>query len=233
MNLYTDLAQQFSDSREFFQPGWENLCDLELPTSLKVLDLGCGDARFYKFLKHKFPAKRLAYTGLDSSSELLQLASRTGANKLVQGVLPDLTKDSIKDLQSRGPYNLVVIYAVMHHLFDYAERLKTLKLAYSLLESGGYLHVSFWQFGEYPRYQHKLYKDIGLLSEYEQREVGMLHQDDYIMDWHRGGVAYRFCHWTKIAEIEKIEAEIAARRILDYRSDGKEGDQNWYFLWQK
>lgn len=232
MDLYSDLATQFSDSRNYFQPGWDYLAKLDLPQKLSVLDFGCGDGRFNKFLNQTFPTKQITYTGVDKSSELLKIAAKSSAQNLFQAELPNIPRPTYEDIEAKGPFELITIYALMHHLYSFDDRLKLLNLASELLSENGFLHVSFWQFGEYERYKHKLSKDLKLLPADEQKVIA-LEEHDYVMDWQRGGTAYRFCHWTALPEIEKLETQSKLKRINSYRSDGKEGDQNWYFLWQK
>lgn len=230
--LYTSLARDFAQSRPIVQPGWQNLQELKLPEHFTVLDIGCANARLYPYLQMLFP-ERFDYTGLDNSVELLALAK---AENYPQAELIsfDLTGPvaEFSQLFVDQTFDLVTVYATWHHIPKLQHRLGLLHSIARLVKDNGYLHMSFWQFGEFNRYHRKIGFDPALVG---MRDAD-LEPGDYIMNWERGGTAYRFCHWVRREELEKYNqllTEHDLHKVMSYRADGKEGNQNQYVLWQK
>jgi SAM-dependent methyltransferase len=232
-NLYRELATSFSTTRIKSEPGWLALLELQLPDELYVLDVGCANARFFDFLRRNFPDKQIHYTGIDSSAELLQIAQSNFGTEIKLHRIDLITQlDKLVDLLTTYKFDLIAVHAVMHHIPKLSHRTKLLQTIAAGLSPRGFLHVSFWQFGEYARYQDKI--------NFRAANVGMqqleLEERDYIMSWQRGGLAYRFCHWADLAEMQDYDAELGQsglRMVANYRADGREQNQNWYWLWQK
>lgn len=226
--LYSKLAKTFSASRQHIEPGWEILEFLNLHPSAEVLDLGCGNGRFLRYLSN-IGLKDLSYTGVDKSKELLSegksLAEELGITSasFIYSDINDI--DFIED----ESYDLVVIYAAIHHIHKFNNRINLLKSASNKLKRSGYLHVSFWQFGEFERYKNRI--------DFSPHLVGMerkeMEENDYIMDWKRGEEVYRYVHWADEEEVEKYSNMLDLRLIKKYREDGRERSQNLYCLWKK
>lgn len=72
MNLYSTHAEEFSKTRQLSWAGWEKTLDLYKDKKINVLDLGCGNGRFLKFLlNHNIQIE--SYTGIDNSEVLLNI----------------------------------------------------------------------------------------------------------------------------------------------------------------
>src|SRR5262245_36904942 len=79
--FYRVTAGRFDESRQQAWPGWERLAGhLQIDSSgkpqtpLTVLDVGCGNGRFGRFLAQRFGTDAIRYHGLDSSPALLERA---------------------------------------------------------------------------------------------------------------------------------------------------------------
>ena len=75
--FYCRCAQSFSDTRQSPWRGWEPLlpplkalCDSTDGRPLRILDVGCGNGRFLRFLEQHLPSQALAYTGIDNCEGL-------------------------------------------------------------------------------------------------------------------------------------------------------------------
>jgi len=76
-DFYNIIASDFDDSRQYFWKGWEKLIQhLDYFNELKLLDLGCGNSRFYQFIKNNFSNKELKYFGIDNNQKLLDFANK-------------------------------------------------------------------------------------------------------------------------------------------------------------
>jgi hypothetical protein len=112
---------------------------------------------------------------------------------------------------------------VLHHLPGWQLRREVMAGLASLLEPGGQMVVSTWQFMHSARLRRKIvpWQAIGLTPD--QVEPG-----DFLLDWRRGGYGLRYCHF--VAESEMVElAEIAGMALRAmFRADGREGDLNLF-----
>jgi len=85
-----------------------------LPMSSSVLDVGCGDGRFLKYLKNVKP--NLVLFGIDQSEVAI--------NKLkmhdIKGKIVDLTRESISNMQQemRIKFDYIVVMELLEHLYD-------------------------------------------------------------------------------------------------------------------
>ena len=69
--FYEKHNESFDKSRSYgFWEGFEEIIEF-LPKTPKILDLGCGNARFLKFLLEK-NLLIFSYLGLDNSREFIQ-----------------------------------------------------------------------------------------------------------------------------------------------------------------
>ncbi len=236
-NFYQTTAEDFDDSRQFYWQGWESL----LPTilqikpqgKLNVLDIGCGNARFAKFLSENLGGE-FEYTGIDNSKELLLKADETCKNLKIAtcnfqqlDIVQELLIDSLAENLDQN-YDLIVLFGVMHHIPSFELRAKLIKVFSEKLSSNGILVFTSWQFANQERFQDRIISPAVLESEEDELE-----KNDYILDWRRGAKAYRYCHHLDEEEIAKIIAEIPNLQITEqFYADGKTGDLNLYTICQ-
>jgi cyclopropane fatty-acyl-phospholipid synthase-like methyltransferase len=81
---------------------------LQVPDGSTVLDLGCG----YGDIAH-FYTKRCRYVGIDSNESYIKEARRRNANSDAEFLVGDV---SDSELRKRGPFDLVLMTGVLHHL---------------------------------------------------------------------------------------------------------------------
>jgi len=100
----------------------------------KVLDLGCGNGRFFELLKNK----NIDYTGIDNSKELIGLAKEKYFNQkfLVGNALNLPFKDN--------SFGLIYSMAVLHHIPSKELQLRFLKEAKRVLKKDGLLVLTVW-----------------------------------------------------------------------------------------
>jgi tRNA (uracil-5-)-methyltransferase TRM9 len=217
--FYREMAEPFSRSRQYMQPGFLQLADHLPDPCPTLLDVGCGDGRLGRFLLEK---ERIGhYHGVDFSAPLLKLAvGQTAGAEFTQR---DISRsDCLIDL---GQFNAVACLATLQHLPGRANRLRLLREMGERLLPDGRLILSNWQFRDNARQRRKLldWATINLTESDVEPE-------DYLLSWRRGGSGHRYVAHIDQAETEKLAAEAGLVCLTHFRADGKEGDLNLYTI---
>ena len=113
----------------------------------------------------------------------------------------------------------VFALAVFHHLPGYENRCAVLEQLRGALVPGGRLILSTWQFTTNERMRRKIisWEHVGL-------DPAGLEPGDFLLDWRRDGVGYRYCHLVDDNELRQLAEESGLELIETFRADGKEGD---------
>ena len=218
--FYEQVSEPFARSRATPQPGFGQLLTY-LPAGPTMLDVGCGEGRFGRFLKSHWPD--LQYSGLDFTACLLERAA-------VQ--LPaiyhqrDLSQpDALRGLPS---YDLISCLAVLQHIPGVANRRALLTEMVAHLKPAGRLFLSSWQFLDNVRQARKIrpWSDVGLAES--EVEPG-----DYLLSWQRGATALRYVAFLDEGSLRTEADRLGCTILTAFRADGREGDLNLYMVWQK
>lgn len=182
-NLYSKHAEEFSKTRVKPWDGWAQFMGKNLGS---VLDIGCGNGRFLKFLiDYKIEFKD--YIGIDSSGELLEI-SRKRYSKIQNAKFEmiDIEDDTLNNFSH--PFDTIVLFGVMHHLRKFKIRREIFKNLYNILNKNGLISVTFWNFSNRIR-DGKNFKNLG--------------DNDFIITFGNNG-AERFAHFYNHDEIKEI-----------------------------
>ena len=112
--FYQATARDFDATRQRPWSGWTRLLQsLDLPVE-SLLDIGCGNGRFARFLARQ-QSQPFAYCGIDSSADLLALArQQLQSRSLSSSEL--LERDIVmSDLPQRSA-RLAVMFGLLHHV---------------------------------------------------------------------------------------------------------------------
>jgi tRNA (uracil-5-)-methyltransferase TRM9 len=221
--FYQTFALQFSATRQRLQPGVKRLMEgIDICTN--VLDLGCGNGELARrFTQHGHTG---IYTGLDFSSELLMQAS-IAQSPGYQFLQADLSTPEWDAPLSGNRYDLILAFAVLHHLPGTDLRLQALSKVRSMLAPEGRFIHSEWQFLNSPRLKNRIqpWETIGL----SENDVD---PGDYLLDWRQGGNGLRYVHHFSEAELAEM-AEVASFCIIQsFLSDGENSRLGLYQVWQ-
>lgn len=198
-----------------------------------VLDIGCGNARFACFLAEA--GFDFRYTGVDANPTLLGAARRqlpaaiaTRAELVRQDFLA-FDHQPGDDLPA-GPFELVVLMGVLHHVPGADWRLELLRAAARRLAPAGLLVLAAWQFGEDPRERRK---QVGWPAHGPilgtSIDPAALEPGDALLRFGDDPTAPpRFCHSIRDDEIETWPDVLGLERIDDFRADGARGVANRY-----
>jgi len=126
---YNLIAGEFSNTRQLPWPEIKFLFD---DSSGRVLDLGCGNGRFYPFFKGH-------YIGVDNSEKLIELA------KIRFPEADFRTADALNLPFEDNSFDRIYSIAVLHHIPSKELRLKFLKEAKRVLKPNGRLILTVWK----------------------------------------------------------------------------------------
>lgn len=226
-DFYAATADDFAETRASGWLGWARLLP-HLPQTgpLRVLDVGCGNARLANYLAERID-RPIDYTGIDSSSRLLALAhDRLAPDMRIRAVL--LERDALLDPLPTGPFDLVAAFGLIHHIPDLHQREACIAALGQRVAVGGVLAVTLWKFYEYERFRARIVPWSQI-----DRPPAVLENGDYLLDWRAGQPALRYCHYVDERE-EAALIDAARLPLIDrYRSDGEGGRVNAYLIWRR
>ncbi len=194
---YNLIAQDFSSTRREINIWKEARFLLDPKKNDKILDLGCGNGRYYSFFKDE----EVKYIGVDNSQELINIAKQKypGVQFQVESGLnlsfPDNYFDQIYSI------------AVLHYIPSKEYRLKFLKEAKRVLKNNGYLTLLVWKF--------PLKEELSLLFKYTiLKLLGKTDLDfrDIFRPWH--GRTQKYYHLFSKRELKQLVKQ-AGLRVVD------------------
>lgn len=231
MNLYTDSknAKLFSDTRTFPWRGWYYLLQYfdNKKKSISILDVGCGNGRFFKFITNKLCNNITTYVGLDYSETLLSLAKDFIQDKGIL-LLIDLESDNWDSNLRFKDFDFVVVFGVMHHISKFEKRKSLVHKCVNLLSDDGYLIISWWKFLEFSKYSKKIIKEVNFTFEESHEDFD---KNNYLLSF--GSSSSRFCHFCTDEEIHILSQHKNLKLIDKYRSDGQDNLENLYTILKK
>jgi len=238
-NFYTEIGQYFNHTRNYSWEGWDKLLEniklIMEENDLDVLDLGCGNARFLEFLlKQEFITK--SYFGLDNSDFLLEKATEKVSHynyNSFEFLKTDLLFEDWK-LDNSQRFSLITIFGVLHHIPSLELRLSFLEKAKEKLTKNGLIVFTTWNFARVERLKKRI---VDLDSEIAQNlfqkiqlEKIDLDSGDYILDWVKGQVSYRYSHYYSDSEVLELLKKTKLKLVEKFVADGRESNVNTYYI---
>lgn len=246
-HFYAVQAESFSDTRHAGWPGWERVAWLIrthcMGDELRILDVGCGNMRFEKYLSEFLSQRSLVFETVDNCAALLpeDLPVAQVAHHEV-----DVVSAIIENRQPWGAEIALVdaacTFGVMHHVPDEHNREALLKSLLKSVRPWGFVIVSLWRFMEVPVLADKALETLELAKIDEALSYNLrsqldelASQGDYLLGWQNKPGAYRYCHSFSNADADALIASVAdnAKLIERFRADGRTGDANEYLVFQK
>jgi SAM-dependent methyltransferase len=217
--FYRERACEFSRSRERPWSGWGEFlehAEALLPEHPRVLDVGCGNGRFARFLEDRL-GRSFDYCGVDESPlALAEARKRVPARESRTFVEADFLEGPLPPLPE-GAFDLIVLFGVLHHVPGRENRIGLLTRLSKRLAPSGLLGFSVWRFALYHRFQRKIVR----WDEFRERtgidvDVEDLEPGDHILTWGGAPPAFRYCHAMGEEEEGEIEAALALDRVATF-----------------
>lgn len=213
---YNLIAEDFSRTRTQV---WQELSSLfsDLKPGQRVLDLGCGNARYYQLFKEK----GIDYVGIDTSEKLIKIAqAKYPEAKLFSG-------DALNLPFENNSFDKIYSIAVLHQIPSKEFRLQFLKEAKRVLKPKGKLILTVWKF-------HNK-KEMTLLLRYTiLKIIGKNKMDfkDILEPW--ADKTERYYHLFSRRELAKLVKQAGFKIIKNGIIKNKTGNrQNIYLVAKK
>lgn len=254
-DFYARESASFSATRLAPWRGWEEVWQLiatrepalgrrtadAAGAPLVVLDLGCGNLRFERFLAERTDAP-VHVTALDNCPELAapenSLPRRVAVKFRTLDIVESLLDGTFADRLPHAECDLAVAFGLAHHLPTFSLRARLLEGLMGSLRPGGFAVVSFWQFLNDPRIAAKA--EAATAEGRTARHLPPLESGDRLLGWQHAQGVYRFCHHADDAEIDALLATAQAgsaaptfQEIARFSADGKAGNLNRYVVLQR
>lgn len=226
--FYKQISGDFSRTRQSGWAGWDRLFGLiKDMKGMSVLDVGCGNGRFGKFLQENFTGE-FSYVGIDSNQALLEEAEKSLVSlescRLIRADV--LEGEEMENLRSDS-FDLIVVFGVMHHVPSHDLRERLINLWVSKLNDSGILVLSFWRFERNARFKSKTveWKNTGYADLKPDLEEG-----DSLLTWNNNVDYLRYCHKFSDVEIENYSQGSGLKLLDSFQADGSSGDLNTYLV---
>ncbi|MBP9758961.1 class I SAM-dependent methyltransferase [Candidatus Dojkabacteria bacterium] len=241
--FYQTIGNFFDSSRNYAWPGWNRLVDrisqlaARKSERINILDLGCGNARFAEFLFNKLALRDFNYVGVEYSDCLIDRAKERIEKLQIENyklINSELVIEDWEKYLSMKNYDLITLFAVMHHIPSIELREKLLKKVKSLMSENSLFVITFWKFKDIDRLRKRILDKSGVefksvLEKFNINE-NEFETEDYILDWERGGKAFRYCHYYSSKEAADLLAKTGFQVMDSFLDDGKERVVNEYFI---
>ena len=189
---YNQISDSFDETRKY---SWKEF-ELALPylkKAEKVIDLGCGNGRFYKYIEDK--KVKCKYFGLDNSEELIKKAKTNFKNAKFKLV------DILKISQINESFDFAASIASIHHIPSKELRKKAIIEIGRILEKSGTLFITAWNLFQ-PKYKKYIWQ-----SRFRHiYSFGKYDWHDTFIPWGKSGIK-RYYYAFKKKELRKLLSE--------------------------
>ena len=243
-DFYLAKAQEFSRTRRGSWPGWgrvlaaAGISEPAAQVPLAVLDVGCGNLRFERYLRDKLPTSQLECFAIDNCEALLP-SEEVLANdypyvrfqkvdvlgRLVHGA-------SLNQAFEAPPADLVSCFGLMHHVPGERERRALLSQLVACARPGGHVAVSFWRFMDNEELAERARIDHARALSALALDSGELDEGDFLLGWDGQPGFFRYCHHFTHAEVRRLADALPpyVREVACFDADGRTGGLNTYLV---
>lgn len=239
-DFYDTVAPYFDTSRQYFWDGWEPLWDFLIENEIevkKILDLACGNGRFYKYLQNKINAlchsgheikgilkNDFKYLGVDINEYLIDHAKLDFPIDQVEVFNKDLF-ETLNDASFKNA-NLITAFGILHHIPSFDLRLRFFQDMKEALYTDGIACISIWKFHDSRKSRIVDWNKVDV-------DIKDLDENDFLLSWKRGKEAYRYSHYVSEQEEKDLIKQSGLTIQKEYLADGKSSHDNKYLILSK
>lgn len=184
---YSKIADDFSQTRKWLWPEFD-FFKKYIKEGDKILDVGCGNGRFYPFVKD---IKNISYVGIDNNEALIKHAQKIyPSTKFLVGDLLHIPYDEQADI--------LFSIASFHHIPSSKLRNKSAQELNRVIKKNGYAVITVWNLFQ-KRYRKHIIKSLFNFIVH----FGRYDWNDTFIPWSKTGVK-RYYHAFTPGELKKI-----------------------------
>ncbi len=241
--FYVEHARDFAATRRRAWAGWREISKrirsirnstADSTRPLSILDIGCGNARFFTFLRDEgIGIDR--YVGIDASKEMLDSATSAIHSDPAATLLhADVLERPLATLLSELRFDLVVLFGVLHHVPGMTARRDLLRSCIPFVRVGedpGSIVVTLWRF---LTHDAALASRIVPLEDVAARtgialDRSALEPGDTLLPFGDDPSAIRYAHHFSDADAESLVAGLPLTLRDSFTADG-DGEANRYLV---
>ena len=241
--FYAQQTQSFSATRQMPWQGWQQCLDA-IPQLLagekpSVLDVGCGNLRFARFLRDEAGIVPAEYFAVDNCKPLVESGEADTHISELAFIELDVIKSLLDGtLSSRliiPPCDLVVSFGFLHHVPETQKRIQLLRTLLDRTKSGGFVCVSFWQFMNSQKLAAKAQETTAQGLRALGIDASELEEHDYLIGWQDKANTWRYCHHFSQEELDELLGSLGSdvHVCAQFSADGKDNNLNRYVILQR
>lgn len=196
---YNEIAEEFAVTRKTM---WPELADLDkyVKQGDKVLDVGCGNGRLFRYLMHK----NVSYTGLDVSENLIKIARENFKNEPAEFKVFDGLNIECFNKFSCG-FDVAYCLATLPHLPGEELRIQFLKSIRKVVKPGSLMIITCWNLWQAKFIRHQIDMTFNFIID-KLTGKGQYDWGDLYIPWHRldGKIVHRYYHAFTLSELRRI-----------------------------
>lgn len=192
--------------------------------SIRILDIGSANGRFFNFLEFCWPEITFDKVGVD-------FVDFDTVNDF-RFLKVDISKPEFMKMDE-GKFDLITMFGVYHHIQGQQLRTSiTLKCAEMLSDQSLFVFTR-WNFLLLKRLRSHILgpfelSDFGISLDLSKLELG-----DYYLKWDKINTSVRFANFMDVDEIDGMLNKAELNCIISYNADDKNENRNSYFICQK
>lgn len=166
---YDNFAESFSMTRDYIRPEIRKILERYCKAKDKVLDMGCGNGRYYEF----FRDKNIGYIGIDNSSGMIRMARKK---------FPEVdfrVADALNLPFVANEFDNVVSFSVIHHIPSKDCREKFFQEAWRTLKPNGILIVTAWDLRLFSMASSHQWKRLRSFLKSQIKKILFLERGDF------------------------------------------------------
>lgn len=245
--FYGRCGESFSATRTGGWPGWLRLGEplrsaarraANEGRALRVLDLGCGNLRFERWLEGALPGVSVEAVGLDREPGLAwdvpgASAGGTGGCLSAEVVQAEFGDGWGLPTALEGGFDVAVAFGLLHHLTGFRGRRAVMEGLAQALAPGGVAAASCWRFLDDRRLAVKARETTADALARWPELAGQLGPGDAFLGWQGEEGVFRFCHVVDEAELDRLvaaatDAVPGVHEVGRFSADGRTGELNRY-----
>lgn len=241
--FYAQQAQSFSATRQMPWQGWQQCLDA-MPQLLagekpSVLDIGCGNLRFARYLCDEAGIVPAKYFAVDNCRPLVESGETDTQTPQVTfidlNVIKSLLENTLSSRLTVPACDLVVAFGFLHHVPGAEKRLQLLRTLLEKTKPGGYVCVSFWQFMNSQKLAAKAQETTAQGLQALGIDALELEENDYLIGWQDKVNTWRYCHHFSQEELDELLASLGSdvHVCAQFSADGKDNNLNRYVILQR